>query len=589
MSAAFVLALLLVVGVLFSIERVPVDVVGLGLIVVLVVTRTLTPKEALAGFSNEAVVVIGGLFILTTALKNSGFLDALGRGVQRLGHGRPVLSLALFLGIVAVMSAFMNNTTCTAVFLPVAIGLAKAEGIPPSRVLMPMAFASILGGSITLVGTSTNVIVSGLLPQHGLKPLSMFELTPVGLPLALLGLLYLVLVSRHVLPAHAEERLEQEYHIGDYLTEVVVQPRSVLVGKTVREAGFGGRWDLTLMAITRGESLAVPAGDDLIEAGDILLVEGRLETLLSLGDSAGLRIRRGPGEAGGTQLQSQQSKLVEALILPRSELVGRSLKEADFRRRYGATVVALNRHSETVVEKLGKVLLAVGDVLLIHGEPENIQRLLSQTGLLVLTDHGTTYAARSRAVWLAPAIFALFVLLGSTGLVSLPGAVLLAILLLLVTRSLTPQEAYTAVDWRLLVLVAGMLSYAVAMTKTGAAQLLATTLENHLAGFGPLAVLAGLYVLTVFLTQPMSNQAAALVVLPIALGVAESLGINLRAVAVTVALAASSSFLTPLEPSCLLVYGPGRYRFFDYTKLGSGLTLIAMLITLLLVPLLWPL
>lgn len=589
MEATIVLVLLAVVGMLFCFERVPVDVVALGVVVVLLATRILTPAEALAGFGNEAVVVIGGLFVLTAGLKTSGFLQGLAARVQFLGGGSPRLSVALLLVLVALASGFMNNTTCTAVFLPVAMALARAENLPPSQLLMPVAFASILGGTITLIGTSTNVIVSGLLPTYGLEPLGMFELTPVGLPLAVSGLLFLIFLAHRILPTHLEVALEQQYHIRDYLTEVVVQPRSPLAGKSVAEAGFGRRWDLNLLGVHRhGRALPFEGGAELA-AGDVLMVEGKLDTLLSLGNSAGLLIRRGPEEASGPELAAGKGKLIEALVMPTSDLVGRTLKEVGFRQRYGASVVALNRHSDTRLEKLGRVTLAVGDVLLIFGEQSVLSRLVGQSDLMILSDRHSVPTSRGKAALIAPLALLMFVVISSLGLVSLSGAVLLSCLLLFVSRCLTPQEAYDAVDWRLLVLVAGMMAMGTALSKTGAAALVAEHWMASIGSLGPLSVLAGFYLLTVALTQPMSNQAAALVVLPLAIGVAKSTGIDPRAMAITVTLAASSSFLTPLEPSCLLVYGPGRYRFVDFPKLGLGITLLALLLTLLLVPVFWPL
>lgn len=589
MEIALVLGLLAVAAVLFCLERMPVDVVALGVLVTLLVSGVLTPAEALAGFASEAVIVIGGIFVLTAGLKASGVLEALGRWAQHLGRGSPRRSMAVLLLLVAAVSAFMNNTTTTAAFLPVAVALARAAGLPPGRVLMPVAFASILGGSVTLIGTSTNVIVSGLLPQFGEPSLGMFELAPVALPIALAGFLYLVFLSDRLLPAREEDvGLEQSYHIRDYLSELVVEPRSPLVGQSVAEAGFGKVFDLNLLAIVRGGELTLPGPHDRLEAGDRLLVEGPLETLAGLGESRGLAIREPKAASAARALRGQSRRLVEAVVLPRSDLVGRTLKELRFRQRFGAGVVALKRHGEPLLEKLGRIRIRVGDVLLILGEEPAVDRVLAPGGLLVVS-HRPTPERRLRSLLTAPAVFGLVVILATSGLLSLPGAVLLGCLLLVATRSLTPQEAYAAIDWRVLVLIAGMMGYAAAMTKTGAAELLAEAVLGVTGGLGPLAVLAAFYLLTVVLTQPMSNQSAALVVLPLALGVAVEAGIHPRAMALTVALAASSSFLTPLEPSCLLVYGPGRYRFLDFPRLGLGLTLLALLLTLLLVPWIWPL
>lgn len=587
MSAEIVLVLALmgVVLILFSLEKVPVDAVAVGMVLALLATRVLTPAEALAGFGSEVVVVLGGLFVLSAGLRASGALEIFGQRARRLAGRHPRRALAVLLMMVAALSAFMNNTTCTAVFLPVALAVARGGGLAPSRVLMPMAFASILGGSLTLVGTSTNVIVGGLLPSYGQAPLGMFELLPAALPVAAAGIVYLLLAAPRLLPEHREEGLEQAYHLGEYLAEVEVLRRSPLVGRRLEEVGLGERWGLNLLALVRRGEVRTPSPRARLDEGDVLLVEGTVDTLARLAPGRGLAIRRSGGDPA---LSGAGLKLVEAVVLPRSELVGRTLKETRFRQRYGAGVVALNRHGEAAVEKLGHIRLRVGDLLLLQGSDRALEQLRARRGLLLLGERATRQPS-GRAAGLAAAVFVLVILLGATATLPLAGAVLLGCLLLLATRCLTSAEAYAAVDWRLLVLIAGMIAYGTALTKSGAAALLAEAAAALGAGLGPLALLAAFYGLTVALTQPMSNQAAALVVLPVAMGVAAEAGLNPRAMAVTVALAASSSFLTPLEPSCLLVYGPGRYRFSDYARLGAGLTLIALILTLAVVPRLWPL
>ncbi len=589
MDVVLVFALLAVAAILFCLERVPVDAVALGVLVVLLTSGVLTPAEALAGFASEVVIVLAGIFVLTAGLKASGALETLGWWAQRLASASSRRSAAVLLPAVAVLSTVMNNTTTTAAFLPVAVGQARAVGLPPGSLLMPVAFASILGGSITLIGTSTNLIVSGLLPQFGEAPLGMFELAPVALPIAVAGIAYLILLGDRLLPAREENvGLAQSYHIRDYLSELVVERGSPLIGRTVGEAGFGKVWDLNLLAIARPEGLTLPGPDDRLRADDRLIVEGPLEILIGLEASRGLAIREPKPGSYSRVLHGQARRLVEAVVLPGSDLVGRTLKEFRFRQRFGAGVVALKRHGEPSLERLGRIRIRVGDVLLVLGEEPAIDQMLTLGGLLVVSQRSTPIRRR-RAQRIAPITFGLAMLLATLGVMSLPAAVLGACLVLLATRCLTPQEAYAAIDWRVLVLIAGMLGYATAMAKTGAAALLADAVSGATGGLGPLALLAAFYLLTVVLTQPMSNQSAALVVLPIALGVAVEAGIDPRAMAVTVALAASNSFLTPLEPSCLLVYGPGRYRFLDFPRLGIGLTLLGLLLTLLLVPRFWPL
>lgn len=584
MEIAILLVLVVAAMVLFSLETVSVDIVALGMIVALLATGILTPREALAGFGNEAIVVLGGLFVLTAGLRISGAIDPLGRWASRRAGRAPAGTVPILLTLTVLVSGFMNNTTCTALFLPIGLAVAQSTGTSPSRVLMPLAFASILGGSLTVMGTSTNVIVRGLLPEYGQAPLAMFELAPVALPIAAVGWVYLLL-ARRLLPERGTTAFDARHPLREYLTEVIVLERSPLIGRTVTEADLGRRFDLSLLAIVRQGEPVVAQPHDVLAAGDVLVVEGSVEALESVSRSRGLRIRASKG-ALDDAVGASKIHLVEAVILPRSELEGRTLKEAGFRQRYRANVIAVNRHAGVLVEKLKQVRLRVGDLLLIEGGPSAAARLASQKGLLVLGTRPTS-TQPPRVATIAAVTFAAVVVLAAVGPLGLAPAVLAGCLVLLVTRCLTPAEAYAAVDWRLLVLIAGMMAYGVAMEKTGAAALLAEWTVELFGAAGPRTALAGFYLLTLALTQPMSNQAAALVVFPVAMQAAESLGLDPRAMAVTVALAASSSFLTPLEPSSLLVYGPGGYRFRDFPRLGAGLTVIAFVMTLWLVPLIW--
>ncbi|HVS14834.1 MAG TPA: SLC13 family permease [Thermoanaerobaculia bacterium] len=587
---AFVLALMVVAVVLFSLERMPVDVVALGLLVSLVVGGVLDARSALAGFANEAVVAIAGLLVLGAALRTSGAIDRIAAWAARRATGGPRGAVAMLVLVVTSVSSFLSNTTATATFLPLGIGIARAHRISPSRVLMPLAFASILGGTVTLVGTSTNLIVSGMLPGWDQPPLRMFELAPVAVPIAVAGVAYLVWIAPRLLPDRAEVDLGRSYALPEYLAEVEVLAGSPLAGVTVADSRLGRDFDITLLRIVRGVQLVRPGPGDTLHEGDRLLVEGRLDTLVELEAAQRLALVRGDaaGAAAGG-LAAPGEKLIEVVVLPRSNLIGRTLREVDFRNRYDTTVLAINRHAERLVSRLGDLPIGVGDVLLIQGDEPALARFLALPGLLVLSDRAAPPGAGPQRAWLAPAAFAGVVLLAATGVLPLAIAVLLGCLAMVGGGVLSPREAYEAVDWSLVVLIASMIGYGQAMGSSGAAALLAAWLAGWSADFGPLAMLAGFYLLTVILTQPMSNQAAALVVLPVALGVAAEVGIGSRAMAVTVALAASSSFLTPLEPSCLLVYAPGRYRFFDFTRVGAGLTLIAFVLTLLLVPRLWPL
>ncbi|HVS66671.1 MAG TPA: SLC13 family permease [Thermoanaerobaculia bacterium] len=586
---AFVLALMLVAVVLFSLERMPVDVVALGLLISLMVAGVIDAQTALQGFGNQAVVAIAALLVIGAALRASGVIDRLGAWTERHASRRPLDArgsgaMGVMVSLVASVSAFLSNTMATATFLPLGIGLARSRGISPSRVLMPLAFASILGGSITLVGTSTNLIVSGILPEHGEPPFRFFELAPVGVPIAVAGIAYLVLIAPRLLPDRAEPGTGEIAVSPEYLTEVEVIAGSPLAGSTVADSRFGRDFDLTLLRVVRGAELVRPGPQDVLREGDRLLVEGRLETLVALETSRRVAIVR-KGAQGA--LAAPGEKLIEVVVLPRSNLIGRTLREIDFRNRYDASVLAINRHSERLVAQLGDLPIGIGDVLVVQGDAPALARFLALPGLLVLSDREARSLERGSS-WVAPGVFVGAVLLAATGVLAVSTAMLLGCLVIVATGQLRAREAYEAIDWSLIVLIASMIGYGRAMETSGAASYLAELVAGWSSGLGPVGLLGAFYLLTVALTQPMSNQAAALVVLPIALQVAVEAGIGTRAMAVTVALAASSSFLTPLEPSCLLVYAPGRYRFLDFTRVGAGLTLIALLLTLLLVPKIWP-
>jgi di/tricarboxylate transporter len=585
MTIALVLGLMAVAFVLLSLEWVPVDVVALGVLVVLLVSGVLTPAEALAGFGNEAIVVLAGLFVLTAGLRQSGAIEEVSHwlGTRRGGSRRR--GAGLLFGTVAAVSAFVSNTSCTALFLPAGIGLAKRLGTSASRILMPLAFAAILGGTVTAIGTSTNVIVRGLLPQYGEAPLGLFEMAPVALPIVIVGLFYLVATHR-LLPDRRPPGDGDTRDMRDFLSEIEVLAGSWLVGRSLAEADLRRQFGVNVLTVARGGPAVEARRDVRLAAGDRLLVSATAENLRRLvRDQGGVRWCTGGGDVPAGS-PSGPTRWVEILLLPRSDVVGRSLGESHFRQRHGANILAVSRHGELVGGDLASLKLHIGDVLLAQVDSEARERLREQPGLLLLTDRAGRPPGRSAL--LAAAVFVGTLGLAASGVVGLAGSVLLGCLLLVATRCLTPQEAYQAIEWRLLVLIAGMMAYGAAMTKTGAADLLAGQLLELLDGAPPRVILLAFYLLTLLLTQPLSNQAAVLLVLPVAMDAAMTSGVSLRAMAITVALAASSSFLTPLEPSSLLVYAPGGYRFSDFWKLGFGLTLLALALTVGLVPIVWP-
>ncbi|HKO44213.1 MAG TPA: SLC13 family permease [Pyrinomonadaceae bacterium] len=586
---AILLVLLFVALVLFAVERIPIEIVSIVLVMALIITQTLTVGEAFAGFGNDIVITIAGLFILTGGLARTGVVDVVGRRLHRFAGDSEFRITALIMVAAAVSAAVMKNTTTTAMFLPVVLGIAARRNISPSKVLIPLAFGAILGGTCTLIGTSTNLAVSGALPRYGMAPFSMFELTRVGVPIVAVGMVYMLLIGLYLLPRRQSAKsLTEQYHIRQYATEVIVLDDSPLIGKTLAEARIGDELDLTVLGILRGaEKRIAPHPHEQIKADDLLLVQGRAEDILRVKGEAGIEIKP-DFELSDAHLEGSDVELFEAMVPKGSEFIGRTLKRLQFRERYELVVLALNRHGVNLLSKLSKVRIRFGDVLLIQGKRDYVESVASDGQILLLEEISERQVRPAKRSW-ALAAFGVFLFFSITHLVPLPVAVLLGVLILLGSRSVRTHEMYEMIEWRLIILIACMISFGVAMEKTGADQYLATQIINVTGQYGPLAVLAGFFIMTVALTQPMSNQAAALVMLPIAVKSAVALGLNPRTFAVAVTYAASCSFLTPLEPACVLVYTPGRYRFFDFVKVGSILTVLVFFIVLWLVPIFWPL
>lgn len=589
MSLQIVLLLVtvLVALMLFSYDKIPVDVTALGLLLFLILAGLLPAEEAFAGFGSDVVVMMLGLLILMAALSRTGVTDFAGRMILRWTNTGVNGLLVVVMVAAVVMGAFMSNTAATAFFIPIVIGLARRMKVSAAKLLMPLAFASILASSITLVSTSTNIIVSGLMTRYGLPAMSMFELTPVGVPIAIVGVIYMFVLGRHLVPDRIPAEQIEDFSVRLYLTEILIPPDSALIGKTLRESGLGRDLDLTVLRIVRDEArYLVPQATTRFEKGDVLLVEGERENILSVKNMAGVRIRADV-ELSDSGLQTADVGLIEVILLPGSRLIGRTLRGLRFREQYGLQVLAINRHGETLTRKMSWIRLKLGDVLLVQGDRARIAALERRDSFRVLNSVDSTAPHKRRAP-IAIAIFVGALAAVTFNLIELPVAMLLGALLVFVTRCITPEEAYRQVEWRALILIASMLGLGAAMEHTGTAEFLAGQVVRLFGHSQPLWLLTVFFVLTVLLTQPMSNQAAAVVVLPVAIQTAMQLNLNPRSFAMMITLAASCSFLTPLEPSCLLVYGPGRYRFVDFIKVGSLLTVLIYVIAIIMVPWLWP-
>ena len=589
---AFVLLLLVGAVVLFATEKLSVDIVTFLLLIALVAVPitdghgVLSPAEAFAGFSNDIIIILGAIFVISGALQETGVLDMLGNRLLKIASTSTTWLTFLLMSTSAAVSAFMNNTTVTAMLQPPVIGIARRANISPSKLLMPLAFASILGGTCTLIGTSTNVAVSGYMKKAGLPEIGLFEITPIGLVIVLVGTTYMMLIGRRMLPDHREASLTADYGIREYLSEIVVMPDSPLIGQKSYESDLS-ILDFRILKIIRGAEVLLPSSRLIIEQDDVLLVEGKVDTLMKVKKIEGIEIKA-EFALGDLDLQSSKFKIAEVLITPQSELAGRTLKEANFRRYYGLTTLAIYRHGQSLRDQVGDTILRVGDVLLVQGPDDRVEAVRSQPGLSILSELGELLYHPRKGL-LTVIFFVASVVVGALGWMPLSIAFLSAAVLAVLMRCISVEKAYEFVDWRLLILIGGMTAFGTAMQKTGAAEYLATLVVHWMEPLGMIAILGGFFLLTILLTQPMSNAAAALVVLPVALATAQKIGANERTFGIAIMLAASVSFITPFEPSCILVYGAGKYKFIDFVKVGIGLTAVLSVTVLLLIPFFWPL
>lgn len=589
MTFEIVLVLTILAGAVacFATERLPVDLVALLVLSALLVSGILTPEQAISGFSNTATVTVAAMFVLSAGLVRTGVVRLLGKrltGVGRLGLRPTLIALMALIGVV---SAFINNTAAVAIFLPIVLGLARDTGISPSKLLIPLSFASMFGGVCTLIGTSTNILVSSIAAQHGLPPFGMFELSPLGLVLFAVGALYLLTAGVRLIPdRRAGADLTQSYGMGDYLTEILVLPDSPAVGRLLRESPLVRDLDLDVLEIQRGgRLLPAPGAETVLAANDLLRVRCDVRKIRQAEKQKGIVLKSGL-KWRDEDLRASEAALLEAVIVPGSALEGKTLKEAGFRQIYGGTALAIRHRGEVMRERLGMTRLQSGDVLLVEVRRDRVEALKRNPDFVVVSEIGPDEPRHGKLL-LAVAIVAGVVVSATLGL-PIVGSAILGSVLLVLTRCLTLDEAYRAIEWRVVFLLGGILPLGLALEKTGAARLLSSLLVDTIGVWGPLALLSAFYLVTSLLTEAMSNNATAALLAPIAISTAAALDVDPRPFLVAVTFAASASFMTPVGyQTNTLIYGPGHYRFGDFLRIGTPLNLLFWLIATLLIPRFW--
>ncbi|MCP5325078.1 MAG: SLC13 family permease [Oceanospirillaceae bacterium] len=549
----------------------------------LLLTGVLTAKEALTGFANVGIFTIAALYVVVGGLKDTGATHLL----RRYLVGSPQSQSSAFnrmLPVTVALSAFVNNTPIVAMFTTLAQGLSKRFSLRLSGLLIPVSYASILGGLCTLIGTSTNLVVDGLIQQQGMEGFSLFEIAWVGLPIALVGFVYMKFAAPFLLPAR-EGSMEQFDHVREYMVEMVIQPGSELVKRSIQDAGLRNLPGLFLVEIEReGQVLSAVRPRTVLESGDRLIFAGSPESVLELRNIHGLTL----ADDQRFKLDGNRSdrRLFEAVLSPSNPMIGMSIKEARFRHRYSAVVLSVSRHGERLKGKLGDLTLEAGDTLLIEAQKGFLMRYRNSRDFLLVSKLADTNHAEDRKALLAVGIFLAMIIASATGLLSIFESSVVAAGAMLVTRCISFEDAGKSIDYPVLLVIACAFGLGAAVQNVGLASALASALLEFVKT--PWGALVAIYITTVFLTELMTNNAAAIIVLPIAISTAHTLGVNYEPFAIAVMVGASASFMTPTGyQTNLMVMGPGGYRFLDYVKFGAPLSLIVGLIALLLIPQIW--
>ncbi|MGI8936387.1 MAG: SLC13 family permease [Phormidesmis sp.] len=584
MSIVLTLSVTAIALVLFIVERFPSDITALGVMVSLILLKQVTPQEGIAGFSNPATITVMAMFILSAGIARTGVLQNASSWLIRWG-GKRLSQQIITLGIiVGPLSGLINNTAIVSVFLPIVEDFCQQHRISPSKLLMPLSFATILGGMITVIGTSTSVLASGLAGDLGLGEFSLFQFTALGMITFVIGLAYLGLVAPWLLPNRKvdDRGLSQKYGMKDYVSELVITPRSSLVGQTLRASQLQRRFDVDVLELIRDDThFPQPFADKTLAASDILLARGGKQDLLKIRESEGLEILPDVqfGQKSWQRDVSEEEGIAEALVIANSNMIGSTLKDMRFRQRYNVTVLAIRRGQELLRDRMGKVSLRFGDLLLVQGPKQSLVGIQTSRNLLLLEqrDLDTLRTGKANiALAIGLAVIVATVVTDYPILVS----ALAGVLAMVVTGCLKPGELYQAVRWDVIFLLACLIPLGTAMQNSGATEWLSDQLVQVSGDLSSYWLLTLIYVLTVLLTAVLSNNASVILLLPIGAQVAQSIGISPLTVIFVITFAASNSFMTPIGyQTNTMVYGAGGYRFLDFLRVGGPLSLLMAIIT----------